>query len=377
LSPRALSIGITVSVSADGESLWLNGIKQNALFLAKLLQGSPLRHRVVLLNTSGATAPDKLPWSVESFPTIPMGEGDHDLDLVFELGAQVSASQTDALKRRGARLISYCCGAEYVQNIEAMIFRRRLWDHLFINERYDEVWVIPQVAETSLWFFQTFRRRPARIAPFVWDPMCLDAITADYPDLGAYRPQGEAKRLAVFEPNIDVLKFCLYPLLIAERAYREAPDKIAFLHVTNADRLVYDDTEFAALARQLDIVNAQKASFVGRFETPRFLAEHTDVVLSHQWSNGLNYAYLEACWQGYPLVHNAHLCPELGYYYPANDIDEGARQLLRVLETHDLDWEGYRLRQRALIGRFLSTNAQLAADYDQMMFELLARDPAP
>ncbi len=48
--PRGLRIGITIGLRDAAESLWINGIKQNALYLCKLFQHSPLRHRVTLVN---------------------------------------------------------------------------------------------------------------------------------------------------------------------------------------------------------------------------------------------------------------------------------------------------------------------------------------
>ena len=80
---------------------------------------------------------------------------------------------------------------------------------------------------------------------------------------------------------------------------------------------------------QLDIVREHKAVFLGRHDTPRFLAENTDIVVSHQWENPLNYFYLEVCWQGFPLVHNATLCADLGYYYQGNDVRGRLRALAR------------------------------------------------
>ena len=138
------------------------------------------------------------------------------------------------------------------------------------------------------------------------------------------------KRLTVMEPNHDVVKFCVYPMLIIDEAYRRDPDAICFTHVTNALHLAHDSPEFVMLMNYLDIVRAGKASFVGRFDTPLFLAELTDIVVSHQWSNPLNYFYFDVCWQGYPLVHNASLAPDLGYYYPDNDVQQGADALLRA-----------------------------------------------
>ena len=364
---RGLRIGITIGLSASGESMWINGIKQNALYLARLFMHSPLGHEVALVNTTAVVVDDTLPWSRADFPTFSLAEKIDDLDVLIELGGQIDPFQTERLKARGAKIVSYCCGPEYVQNIEAMIFGRPLWKEIFINRAYDALWIIPQVAETTTHFLQTFRRAPARTVPFVWDPFLIEAANAQRADGGAYRPQGEAKRLTVIEPNIDVLKFCLYPVLIAEQAFRARPDLVAFLHVANAERLVHDDREFAGLMRHLDIVAAQRASFIGRVETPSFLADHTDAVISHQWGLPLNYFYLECCWLGYPLIHNAHLVADLGYYYPENDAAAGARRLLEALIHHDADWQGWRLAQQRRIGRFLATNPGLATVYDDLL----------
>ncbi len=372
---RALRIGITIGLRSEDESLWVNGIKQNALFLAKLLQGSTLKHQVSLLNTTNVAITDSLAWDLGRFDTKPFEDGFEGLDVLIELGGQINADQTRAIKRQGTKLVSYCCGPEYVQNMEAIIFDKSLYDNIFINPSYDCLWIIPQIFDLNRGFLQTFRRCPVRKVPFVWDPMALDAVTAHLPHRGQYRPGAAAKRLSIIEPNIDVLKFCLYPILIAELAFRTNPGDIAFLHVANADRFVHANKEFSALMRKLDIVVAQKASFIGRVITPLFLAEHTDIVISHQWGLPLNYFYLECCWQGYPLIHNADFIPELGYYYNGHDLLQGAECLAKALSEHDLSWHSWRQTQRQLIWRFHAENAALAAVYDDLLFELTSIDP--
>ena len=69
---------------------------------------------------------------------------------------------------------------------------------------------------------------------------------------------------------------------------------------------------------------------------PDFLARYTDIVVSHQWENGLNYAYNDALYGGYPFIHNSKLLPKgVGYYYDQFDAFEGARVLLDVIDNHD------------------------------------------
>lgn len=368
---RGLRIGITIGLRAPDEGLWINGIKQNALFLAKLFKHSPFDHQVILLNTTDIEISDQLPWDLNLFPTGAFDQFCDGLDVIIELGGQINAAQTDRIKSQGSKLVSYCCGHEYVQNIEAMIFGRRLWDSVFINEQYDELWIIPQIWDLSRGFFQTFRKCPARQVPFVWDPMALQAQTSAMPDQGEYRPSTGPKRLSIIEPNINVLKFCLYPILIAEKIFRDQPDDISFLHVASADHMVRDEHEFATLMRKLQIVQARKASFISRVETPSFLSAHTDIVISHQWGLPLSYVYLECCWQGYPLIHNAELIPELGYYYPGHDLDLGATQLRRALKEHDQNWQAYQNRQRHEIQKFLATDKGLISQYDALLYQLV------
>lgn len=370
-SLNGLRIGITIGLRAPDESLWINGIKQNALFLAKVLMASPHGYRVTLVNTTDVPLTDALPWDRSVYDTRAFADMKDALDVVIELGGQIDGEQTAYLKARGVKLVSYCCGVEYINAMESMLFGRRLWDSLFINRGYDEVWAIPQIAPSSLPFLQSLRRCPGRVVPFVWDPMFLTERTRSLPGHGEYRPRSQSgKRLTVMEPNQDVVKFCVYPMLIIDEAYRRDPDAICFTHVTNADRLAHDSPEFVMLMNYLDIVRAGKAAFVGRFDTPDFLATMTDVVVSHQWANPLNYFYFDVCWQGYPLVHNANLAPDLGYYYPDNDVQQGADALLRALHAHDDDWEGYIVRQRENLRRYSAENSALVAAYDELLLQL-------
>lgn len=368
---KPLRIGITIGLSASNEDLWVNGLKQNALFLAKLFKNSPLGHEVTLLNTTNIEINDQLPWDLSLFQTKAFDIGCDGLDVVFELGGQISAEQTERIKSQGTKLVSYCCGSEYVQNIEAMIFGRELWSGIFINEHYDELWIIPQIWDLNRGFLKSLRKCPAKKVPFVWDPMLLEASTKDMPNQGAYEPTGAPKRLSIIEPNIDVLKFCLYPILIVELVFQKIPQDICFLHVANADRLALAGHEFTKLMSQLKIVEAHKASFVGRVRTPDFLSGYTDVVVSHQWGLPLNYFYLECCWQGYPLIHNAELISDLGYYYMNHDLDEAAEKLAAAITGHDQNWQSYKQNQRHLIQRFLATDPRLIDEYDTLLKNLV------
>ncbi len=369
----ALRIGITIGLQSPDETLWNNGIKQNALFLMETLRHCDNVAFVTLVNTTSIAVTSQLPWDLNRWPCQSFEDVKDSLDVLIELGGQVNFDQTSYLKQRGCRLVSYCCGFEYITALEAIVLGRRMWDQVFINQRYDDIWVIPQIAPNSLSFFEVLRRQTARVVPFVWDPFVLEGRCKDLPHSGLYVPGRPRKRLSVIEPNVNIVKFCLYPILTAEALYREVPDRIEILQVTNAERIATQSPEFISLMNQLDLVKDHKAVFWGRFDTPALLAHHTDLVLSHQLENALNYLYLEVCWQGYPLIHNAHLVADLGYYYEGHDVRAATQCAKQALEQHDDAHERYRSQQRARIGRFLSTNSQVQNHYAALLQQLIAR----
>jgi Protein of unknown function (DUF2827) len=369
-----LKVGITIGLNRPDESLWNNGIKQNALFLADALRHCPGVESVVLVNTTSVPVTSALPWNVLRWQTLPFDDAKNNLDIVIELGGQIDGPRTEYLKTRGVRLVSYCCGFEYIHAAEAMMFGRNLWKgNLFVNGRYDDLWFIPQVAGNTQSYLEVMRRLSGRVVPFVWSSEFIDGYSRGFLEGGIYRARTGPRRLAVMEPNINIVKFCLYPVLIAELVYRQRPHDIELLQVTNALSMAQNHADFIALMNQLDIVRGHKAVFTDRYDTPAFLAQHADIVISHQLENPLNYFYLEVCWQGYPLIHNAPLCSDLGYYYEGNNARLGAAQVCNVIDNHDQEADSYRLSQRRLIARYAPNSGEVVRNYQALLDQLMSR----
>lgn len=367
-------VGITIGLHAPNESLWSNGIKQNAVFLAETLKHVPSVCKVTLVNMTHVPITEALPWDLQRWPTVGFQEVKDDLDVLIELGGQVSEDQTDYLKSRGVHLVSYCCATEYVMAMETILFRKGGWGgSIFINQRYDDIWMVPQIADTSRPYLEVMRRIEGRVIPFVWDPVFLNEQTMQCPNQGVYQARNSPARVTIMEPNINVVKFCLYPVMLTELVYRTRPDILGYVHVVNAEGLAKDSPEFASLMFKLDLVKDSKIAFVARHGTPQFLSEMTDIVVSHQWGNPLNYFYLEVAWMGYPLVHNAHLCKDLGYYYPENDLKTGAARMIEALDNHNANKDEYLSQQRRIIERYLPSNKQVIATYDELLRELKRR----
>ena len=365
-----LRLGITVGLHGENESLWINGIKQNALALAALFRNSPRGHDVCLLNTTPVSLDAGLAWDRREFPTYALEQEIDHIDVLIVLGGAVTEEAVRRVQRRGGKVVAYKCGVEYIMSMQAMLFNRPIKGRPSYPEGFDAIWAIPQVIDSSGPFWSVLHRCPVRAVPFVWDSRWLEAKAHALPNQGLRSARTGPLRITVSEPNHDVVKFGLYPLMIAELVWRRHPELIEFVSVTNTDHLRQNE-EFLGVVGHLDLVRQHRAFFEGRFDTPWFLAHHTDVVVSHQWENPLNYTYLESCWLGYPLVHNASLVADLGYSYQNSNLEQGAAQLVRALTEPDLD--AYRLSQRVLVARYLCSHPQNVEAYDRLLDSLFAQ----
>ena len=142
--------------------------------------------------------------------------------------------------------------------------------------------------------------------------------------------------------------------------------------MTNATKIKLNHL-FIDLMKQLDSINDGITTFESRFNMPYFLDTYTDIVISHQWENPLNYAYLDALYLNYPLVHNANMIKESGYYYNEFDVKQGKKQLLKSLIEHDNNIEEYNERSQKTLDRFLPTNEQSIDTYDKLIKKLLSK----
>ena len=205
-------------------------------------------------------------------------------------------------------------------------------------------------------------RCPAYVVPAIWSPVFCDQVIKRIKEQHnltfGYKPDVEkkAKRIASFEANINVVKTCFTPVLIAEQAYREAPEKIKNVYMCNTYDKKDNPTFFNFIGRT-NLVKNGVMTVEGRYQMPDFLTRYVDIVLSHQWENGLNYAYNDALYGGYPFIHNSKLIPKgVGYYYDQFDAFEGAKVLLDVIDNHDKHHEEYVKRANEYLDSQLPTN---------------------
>jgi hypothetical protein len=73
---------------------------------------------------------------------------------------------------------------------------------------------------------------------------------------------------------------------------------------------------------------------------------------------------------GYPIVHNAHLCKDIGYYYEGFDYEDGEKVLAKAMRSHSTN-SNYLKEQRNLIKRYTSKNKKLVEQYNQLLNDVV------
>lgn len=373
-----MRIGISVITHA-GHNIWENGMGQNVLFLAQLLQRIEFVESVRLVDVGDQQAmPPQVDIGAMGLSLARAHELTDAIDVVIELAGALHPEWLAYFRACGGRAVYLCVGQPYVGMAEPILFTDK--GSFPRADRCDEVWVLPKDAPFTP-MMRTLHRCPVHVVPYLWSPQFLAQRAAELQAAGhrfGYAPRSaEAPgfRVAIFEPNISVVKTSTVPMLICDEAYRADPSAVVSMQVLNTLHLK-DHPTMLYLANSLELVRRHKAVFHGRHDFAGFMVQHADAVVAHQWQNEQNYSYLDALYGGYPLVHNAPWLREAGYYYPDFDIAAGAAQLLQALRSHDAQRADYLARAERVFQAVDPFNPANVDGYARRLLALVGGDPA-
>ncbi len=302
-----------------------------------------------------------------------------EMDLLIVMGAQVYDHQLETFRKSGKnkRVVSYKCGNNYVITMENILFKPQEDKTHQYEKNYDEVWYIPQQDEVNSGYYKTLYRTNSIIVPFIWhEKFIFQSITdihkgfksGQYKKDWQYEIGKEKKVLGIMEPNLNIVKFCLIPTMIAEESYRtiEGRKRIDKLRITNSGA-VSNNKEFLSIIGTFDLYKDKKVSAESRYQTAYMLTQHIDILICHQILNPLNYLYLDAAYLGYPVLHNAPMCKDLGYYYEGSDTVKAAEILNDILVNHDSKIKEYNERNDLVLLRYHADNNELVETYDRLI----------
>ena len=375
-----LKIGITIGLKDAKETIWSNGMKLNILILVKLLKKSKKNYQVYLLNTLDIDLEDRAP-HLKEIEFHKFEDKYREMDLIICMGSQVEKKYLQDFKSLGPdkKIIAYRCGNNYILSTEDILFKESKSTFEYETE-FDEMWYVPQQHETNYGYYHTLHRTNPVAVPFIWDQQFLVEALIDvekafkagtFKKSFKYDSTKEKKVVGVMEPNLNIVKFCLLPSMIAEESYRTqiGKEKIEKLLITNAQD-VSKHNAFISVLATFDLYKDKKLVVDSRYQTAYVLSQFIDVLVCHQILNPLNYLYLDAAYMGYPVLHNAPMCKDVGYYYEGSDTVAGAKMLNWILEYHDKNIDEYNAKNAKALWRYSVNNTEIVEMYDRLINNL-------
>lgn len=363
-------IGITVLIKEPTESLFTNGIKQNAIIMRDTFSAIPEIEEVYYINLGKQRDYSRSPWGKYEKHIITFEESLEKVDLIVCACASVPEDYAELAKKRGIKLVHHIMGNEYYAFAESVIFKDEKNTIIEREKHYDAVWISPHLYDVNKSLFEVLYNCPVYVGPYVWSPQFLDEFLAEFVATGnkiKYAPSNnKAKRVSVFEPNISMVKNCITPIIIGEKLYKKHPEGLDSLNLFGSTNIKQKRPLFN-FVKGLDIQKGGKIFFEDRYPIGLSLSKYSDIVLSHHQDCGLNYLYLDAAWMGYPVVHNSSYIKELGLYYAGYDAEAAADLLVECIETFDSFYEKYYEDSRVYVSKFFPTNKQNVEGYQKLI----------
>jgi hypothetical protein len=385
ITPKGVSdtkIGVTFTVPTEAMDIFSNGIKQNALFFYDLLHNIGYDVVLIVNNNEYDNAITTNFWNVkDKYKYVNVSDSlKMQFHLVIQFGFQLMFSHLDFLQASSVKTVFYVCGNSYMIDSENCLYKKETNYSFQYNDckyhHFSQLWLIPQHEITCKHYFKTLYRADTITVPFIWSPTIMETYEKELGKSVAYKNKGQNKGIAIFEPNLSLIKWCFPALLVCENAQRMLKNKdllsqVSITNVLKTSNESFNIELFNKMVKSLDLFSSKKISIEARYNTLYFMSKYADIAVSHQMENNLNYLYLDLAWMGWPIVHNANLCKDVGYYYDGFNYEEGGKMLKHAILNHDENLDDYIKQNRATIDRYLPTNKALQEQYKKLIDDLI------
>lgn len=336
---RPVRIGLTIAHASDVPSvLWSNGINQNIVYLAQLMQKLPGVEVCLVRYPFDGQAQHPI-GSCFKIPVVGAFADASKLDIIVELGIRLERDFTQPYRDKGGKLISYMAGNAMVMNFESVFLEGAAASRgsVLSPDGFDAVWITPQHMRMNAGTTAMVSGPPEE-APHIWSEAGIVHAVSTLGVNPGFTQAPKQWSLATFDPNINVVKSFHIPLLAAEAAHRQMPDRIRRMMLFCSEHLK-GRPHFESFVANTSIGKAGKITAEARHNIVAMLGREVDAVITHQWENDLNYLYWDVMSLGYPLVHNSSRISHAGYYYPDFDPAAGGDALAEALAGHSRNRE--------------------------------------
>lgn len=336
-----------VGIITTTTPLFSSGLAQNAFFIYEALTNAgnacdlfvygpeyKLSYKDILVKTITQSADDFI---YENYKT------------VITVGNGVTKLMYEKFKSYGIKVFGFVCGNVLPMHMAAFISDKSKSSIVTKSQPVDKLWIIDSFSYMKT-YVELLRGAPAISVPHLWSPILLeDAVINRFKksikDI-TYSPKHSTKiNILILEPNIDIVKNALIPIMAAEKLHQTYPELINEVYIFNfpeynSAHTIIDNLTIRPRTRIF------KSQHIGIVLSHFNLMDVMPIFVSHQILTPWNYFYYELMYYGFPLVHNSDLLKSYCYFYPNYDIDLCAAQIKKAFDMHNANYETQQLLNR-------------------------------
>lgn len=346
--------------------LFSNGLQQNIVFLAELLKGIGFTP-IIAINHKIEECIDP-PSDILIVEEHEILDYCDDLSFILNTSWPVNTKKIKFIKdkNKNCKNIHIVYGNGLLADIERCSWQ----DHIAIdNEFVDEAWISPHYKFSYNYYKTYYHSQKVFELPYIWSPRYIDMHEKIWNKVNksCYYEPNQDKNIGILEPNLNITKHCLPSIMVAEEFFSNiSKNDFNKITVYCASKFL-DKKYFKSLMWKLNVTKENKIEFQSRIKVSQIFAEKSNVFISNQLLNALNYTYLEALHFNLPLVHNSDLIKEAGYYYPNYDTKLGAEALNLALNYHDQNLDKYKEQAQKTIYKYSPNNPIVIEKYKKLL----------
>jgi hypothetical protein len=323
------------------QNFYTNGAGQNCIFLKHALEAAGFSVDIITSDEGGVINTD-IPYIFNNFTKIQISDY-----FLFIFGSQVPIKSYLELIRKEGVPCAMFNPANVVDgfHMENFLYNEKASSTPLFEMKFrtfcDVVWNIEPQFESSFDYLYIINRKETPILqiPHLWSPLFLFRDEK----LPIYQPRlRDAKvDLIVLEPNASYCKSGWIPLVICEKFHLDHPTLVNKVYLFNAAKLT---STAKGMIDSLKLSEDKKIRLMDRMQINEILAFFADpkknggnhvVFVSHNINVPMNYAYYDALYSGFPLIHNSSYLvkDDIGFHY--DRLFEGSDHILKSITDFD------------------------------------------
>jgi len=367
-----MNITITFGTNDTNFSVWSNSDFQNIIALYKLLSKiEGFNVRLVNLGIDTKTILNEVGLGIDDLESYTWNEVREDTNLLIESNYKINKRQKNYIKRRGCKIVSYKVDNSYISDLEDIIFDNS--KEPIVKNDYDEIWILQHHKKINDHYLKEIYNTNIYTLPYIW----TDEFMKEYEEFLLnseqelqYKIHDDPKNITILQKNTNITNSSIYPILIANRVYKEFPHLINKVRVLNTYHL-NNNNRFLSIVNNLEISKDDRISFENKYANPFILSTVTDIIISHQWGNELDNLYFDIFYGKYPLLHNSEVLKGYGFYYDEFNIDIASKKLITILKNYHLIKNDYNIKcEQALYSYSINNQANINR-YKEKIIELM------